>query len=318
MTIIDSSFILENIRRFNNNVKNLGGGYIRFWASEIYCFIRFGCSPDDYFRYEFFRKSNYERNKFITFRRSKKIIRENNNPEYAHVFNDKREFNSVFHGFIGRAWIDLSTSSNNEFEIFVRRYKQVLMKPVGGSQGRGIFLLTEENLPKLRLEDYRNYVAEEIVQQHSSMADLGGSSVNTIRVLTFGDEIVSCALKVGGEGVIVDNFNTRTKGLLFHLDRQYGVIDLPGVDIDLNRMIIHPQTKKLIVGFQIPNWDKVLALVKSATSVTPEVRYIGWDVAVRENDAVIIEGNYDPGHDVVQMNSQIGLYSEIKELNKRK
>ena len=43
--------------------------------------FRFGCSPDDYFRYEFYRKSNFEKNKFITYRTSKRIIKKYNDPE---------------------------------------------------------------------------------------------------------------------------------------------------------------------------------------------------------------------------------------------
>lgn len=33
----------------------------------------------------------------------------------------------------------------------------------------------------------------------------------------------------------------------------------------------------------------------------PQVRYVGWDVAVRENDVLLIEGNSYPGHDILQL-----------------
>ena len=69
-------FVWENMRRFNKNVQEiLNGKYVKAWTDEIYSILRFGCSPDDYFRYEFYRKSNFEKNKFITYRRSKKIIK---------------------------------------------------------------------------------------------------------------------------------------------------------------------------------------------------------------------------------------------------
>ena len=45
----------------------------------------------------------------------------------------------------------------------------------------------------------------------------------------------------------------------------------------------------------------------------PEVQYAGWDVAILEDGVAIIEGNRDPGHDVVQMIAQTGLYNKIRK-----
>lgn len=54
------------MRRFNKNVQEiLNGKYVKAWADEIYSMFRFGCSPDDYFRCEFYRKSNFEKTKLL-------------------------------------------------------------------------------------------------------------------------------------------------------------------------------------------------------------------------------------------------------------
>ena len=55
-------FVLEIIRRFNNNIIYLTNGKFFFvWIDELYSLIRFGSSPDDYFRYEFYKKSSFEK-----------------------------------------------------------------------------------------------------------------------------------------------------------------------------------------------------------------------------------------------------------------
>ena len=142
------------------------------------------------------------------------------------------------------------------------------------------------------------------------MASLNPSSVNTIRVLTFKGEVIACALRIGGDDAVVDNLHSN--GVCAHLDRNEGVIDALCIDNKLNKYLKHPRTGKLLVGFQVPNWEILIARVKEAATVVPEVEYIGWDVAVLDDDVAIIEGNHDPGHDVVQMIAQTGLWEKIK------
>lgn len=76
--------------------------------------------------------------------------------------------------------------------------------------------------------------------------------------------------------------------------------------------MFHPDSHYPLVGVKVPNWEICCSSVIEAAKVVPQVQYVGWDVAIPENDVAIIEGNHDPGHDVVQMIEQIGLYDEIK------
>jgi hypothetical protein len=41
----------------------------------------------------------------------------------------------------------------------------------------------------------------------------------------------------------------------------------------------------------MPHWGKVIALVSEAALVFPQVRTVGWDVAILEDKPIIIEGN---------------------------
>lgn len=77
------------------------------------------------------------------------------------------------------------------------------------------------------------------------------------------------------------------------------------------KYVYHPSTHKKLVGFEITLWSLVVEKVKETALVVPEVQYIGWDVAILKNSVALIEGNHDPGHDVVQMIAQNGLYQDI-------
>ena len=72
-------------------------------------------------------------------------------------------------------------------------------------------------------------------------------------------------------------------------------------------MYIIRRTHKKLIGFEIPLWDAIKQEVTKAAQLISEVAYIGWDVAILEDSVALIEGNHDPGHDVVQMIAQTGV-----------
>ena len=305
-------FLIDNYHRFNDHVKQFAGGrYFSCWKDEIYCALRFGCSPDDFFRYEFYKKSDFERDKFITYKRSQNIIRKYNDKEKNFIFDDKSEFNKWFKDYIKRDWIDLRTANRKDFESFLRKHGKAILKPVKGGQGRDIFILHTRDSETFEFERYRDYIAEELLIQDKKMKKLNPSSVNTVRVLTFKGKIIACALRIGGDNSVVDNLHSN--GVCAHLDLKTGVIDALCIDNKMQKYLYHPKTGIKLVGFCVPHWKEIRHIVLQASSLVPEVQYVGWDVAVLENGAAIIEGNRDPGHSVVQMIVQSGLYNKIRK-----
>lgn len=310
--MVTSKFIRDNISHFNSNIYRFyDGKYISAWLDEIGALLRFGCSPDDYFRYEFYRKSNYERDKFITYRRSKKIISKYNNPEKTDIFNNKVKFNTYFHDFICREWIDIDKSTESILDAFCEKHGRLIVKPVGGGQGHGIFVWDKDDIEsrKINLKTCTDCIAEEILVQHKKMKSLNPTSVNTVRVLTFHGKVIAAALRIGGTGAIVDNLHSN--GVCGHIDIETGLIDAPCIDMQYNKYVYHPATHLKLIGLEIPLWNLVIREVEKASLLLPEVQYIGWDVAILEDSIALIEGNHDPGHDVVQMIAQTGIYRNI-------
>lgn len=161
-------------------------------------------------------------------------------------------------------------------------------------------------------------ILEEIVHQHQSIAEFNESSVNTLRLITFvcadGEvKVMGAIFRMGRKGNVADNFHYH--GILAIVDVDTGVICTTGVDRDFKRYVVHPDSLKPIVGFKIPFWSEVLETVKKAAKVVPEVRYVGWDVAVGENGQIImIEGNKTPDQDGMQVPDQVGKWPMYKKL----
>lgn len=307
-------FLIDNAKRFCRNTKRFYPGHLaRAMADEVISFLILGASPDDYYRYAFYKKSWHERNQFITYRRSKRLIAQWNRNENSGMMHDKRLLNQALKPYLCREWLDLSSADEQSFRRFLERHSQILMKPYNGSGGKGIFILGRSESDDLNdiLERSRNYIAEELLKQHPDLEALNPSSVNTIRILMFKGQVLSATLKVGQAGSVVDNMCSN--GLYGNIDLSTGITDSHFLDIELNPHLIHPDTGKTLIGVQIPRWNEILETVNKANELLSDVDYIGWDVAVLKDRVAVIEANDAPGHDLsAQSSVQRGLYSRIK------
>ena len=121
------------------------------------------------------------------------------------------------------------------------------------------------------------------------MSALNPSSVNTIRAITFLKEgtvtLLAAYLRIGRDG-IVDNFCNG--GMLTPIDLNTGTLIYPAVDGENIAYDIHPITKKSIIGFKIPQWEEVKAMAIEAAHIVPQVRYVGWDIAISEKGLSLI------------------------------
>ena len=48
-------------------------------------------------------------------------------------------------------------------------------------------------------------------------------------------------------------------------------------------------------------YDEMVEMIKEASKVVKEVRFVGWDVGISEKGPCLIEGNDYPGHDICGM-----------------
>ena len=285
----------------------------------IWCVLRYGCGINDYFQYKFFYKKSFDRKKFIVARKWKKIVIACNGKLKVEEFDDKSIFYQNYSEFLGRDWIDLSKAEYEEFREFVVKYPVSMYKIKDGSGGNGIGILDYNAISDLEQKYLElramNVILEELIIQNHEMSDFNPSSVNTLRVVTINTgktiEIMNAVFRCGNGKGCTDNFHHL--GLAALIDIDTGIVYTQAIDKKNNRYIFHPSSNKQIVGFKIPYWENVLETVKRAADVNKNIRYVGWDIAIKNNGTIcIIEGNSASDPDVVQMPDQIGKWNIYK------
>ena len=225
-------------------------------------------------------------------------------------------FNQEFKDYLGRDWLDTKVCSKEEFYSFCKRNSTLFCKSPDGMFGKGIDIIHLANVSDLdRFYDTckkNKILLEEVLEQDCELAAFNNTAVNTIRVVTLicADDSVSimaAVIRLSRKGKFADNF--LHDGIASLIDVETGIVNTTGVDRKWNRYTIHPDSRKPIVGFQIPRWFEVVDMVKKAARVHPEVRYVGWDVTIKSSgEIVLIEGNPGADPDVTLIEDQVGKW----------
>ena len=78
-------------------------------------------------------------------------------------------------------------------------------------------------------------------------------------------------------------------------DKSEEVMLLIPISKDDNIFKVHPISHINLIGYKVPNFDKCINMVCECAKIVPDVKYVGWDVAITKNGVSLIEGNCYPG-----------------------
>jgi len=208
----------------------------------------------------------------------------------------------------------------------------VVLKPSGGSRGRGVHRLDRE--PQLALngrtvtpDEVRelvrtldDYLVTETVHQAAYARTVCPVSTNTVRMITFIDPdtnepFVARAVHRFGTPQTRPTDNWSRGGLCALVDLQTGVLG-PGVQHakrtggTIQWRSHHPDTGEAIEGVRIPRWEAICKALLGTVRSVPFLTYVGWDVAVTEDGFFVIEGNKNTDTDLLQVHG--GLLKDPK------
>ena len=316
-------------RRFNELYEGYGmtGCKFFYFADYLVSFVVNGASWKDYFGYKFYEKRWNGRNKYITFRRFNKMLSICNKQDCIKYLRDKSLFNERYADFLHRDVIDLKKCTKDDFIKFWESHSDVFVKEVLGYRGSSVWFYStkdtdgSELYDKFMHETNCHYIAESKLQQHEALAYFHPMSVNTIRIVTLYDDVkdivhfMFAKLRMGNHGAYLDN--THAGGISGNIDLITGVINTPGYSVTSNEEHIrHPYSGKQIIGFQIPYWEECKRFIEKAARVTPEVRYVGWDVVIlKDGDFALIEANDNADHDGQQIRYR-GMWKDYSDILK--
>ena len=301
-------------------------GKSRPWllCDMLRCAVKYNAGYIDYKIAQMYNLNDAQRRTVITRGISNNIVRRMNDKAYWHFFDDKTQFNELFKEWIPRKWLLINNSTTAEQLADMMTLPSLIGKPLEGSSGQGIYKYTPEDWAEgadaflTRLKADGIGILEEIVIQHSEMARMCPTSVNTCRIATLlGDKqegIVYGFLRIGN-GKVMDNVDCG--GMAARIDLDSGTLLTVGADKAGNTYTKHPITGTDIIGFTIPYWEEAKAMCLEAAKKVPQMRFVAWDVAITENGPTFIEGNSFPSHAVPQFAAHypdgIGILPEFRK-----
>lgn len=301
--------------------KETGNSVIYTLYDCIYALIRHGCLVKQYYYGGFYKQKEYIRKRAMTQRRLEKIISTYNDNNYIHLLENKNEFNTFFDEYVHRKWLYSNDMKKSDFMKLIENTDSIIIKPMNSQEGFGIQKLSTKEIDYTNLFDSLKtdkYMIEETVVQDNAM-NFGNASLNTIRIITFvGNDdkvhIIRAGLRVGIGDSIVDNFTQG--GVLYNIDVSTGIIIHPGISHTSDDIIYHPGTDIKMLGLGIPKWDEVVLTVQKAASQIPQVRFIGWDIAITSSDIELIEGNHNPGLFTMESLGSPGSFYDIMKFTR--
>jgi hypothetical protein len=299
--------------------------YKKLYNDVLYSTLVFGSMAQEYFAFDFYSKTYEERRKYITmYSRAQEFDEKINVKKATAVFYNKYKTYNAFKKYYGRKLIRIAPDIDNynEFYDFVVSMDKFVYKPTTLGSGKGIKLIqnyTPESLPAL-YDSFKadgECVIEEVIVQAPEMAAINPSSVNTMRMLTVittdGIRIVNPFLRMGRNNSFVDNAGSG--GVFALVDEESGIVCATPIDEDKNSYIFHPDSNMQLVGFKIPRWEEAKTLARELAKEVPEVRFVGWDLALTKDGWIMIEGNANailiPQQMLIHKGMKKDLYSLI-------
>ncbi len=272
----------------------------------IGCMLKYSASPNNYAKFEFYHLNSIQRKTYVTYGLSKKMIQTFNNPAYISVFENKLRFAEEFKNVYQRDYLNVTTMGFEEFEKFCQGKDKFICKPIDGSQGTNIKVYHIDNVKKMYAEIKGNYesgyMLEEWIQQHPTLNRIYPDAVNCLRIITVydGDEV---HFLTGGVtfGIETEIANGSQASIIAPVNLDTGFMDKPAATFGSILYEKHPKTNVKIQGVKIPFWDEVKDMLRTVCKHTPNVGYIGWDVAITPKGPIIIEGNTTPGYKYYQI-----------------
>ncbi len=153
----------------------------------------------------------------------------------------------------------------------------------------------------------KDFVVQEFVKQSSFLSALNPKSLNTFRVVSYlnqsGSHVLSVNIKVGGSGSYTDNYSTG--GLMCGVDEN-GKLKSRGFT-KKGEILDKTLTGIMLEGYDIPNYESIIQMVKLMHLKVPYFKLISWDIAMNEhNRPVLIEYNtYNQGFEQQMCNGPI-------------
>ena len=265
--------------------------------------IRYGASPRNYYWFGFYELDAKHRKTFVTHKLSEKMQRVNNKKDYRACLGNKYKLYENFSEYMRRKCYLSKECTETMLEELGEK---IIYKPLNGSQAQGVIVIVPKDYTKQQLTEYvkslPDGVLEQWIPQHEEMNKFNDRAVNIIRVVTArkGERFACLAatLTIANDKEFT---NASANAMFANIDIESGTVISDACDYNECIYECHPISGTRFKGFQVPYWQELIRMVEEASKVVPEIGYIGWDIAISPDGPVVVEGNYSPGYEWMQV-----------------
>ncbi len=319
-------------KSFNCTVKK-GKSRLFLIFDMLYNSLRYGTSFVDYFNFIFYEKTHSQKKEYATMGIMYNFHKKLNAKLAIPKVDDKKQFRENFKKYNGDSYIFTKEQYAEAIKkISAKIDTKIVVKDPKSTAGKGVAIynivktsndiLVNEQKVSTFVKDHLNtnecLYFEDFIVQHNNINNISPTAVNTIRMITLitntGEvEVIGSVFRIS-INCKIDNYSAGN--LAAEIDVKTGIVISGGV---IKRAScdkfheIHPITKQPILGFKIPFWNEIINMIKEAALVVPEVRTIGWDVAITNDKPIIIEGNNAWNKDTWQIPAVKGKLKMIQK-----
>ncbi len=312
-------------KKMRASVERRGEDFDKLYPMLKESMVKYHWDTYEFFIYHYQDLTPEERLTFVPEYEKNVFCDKVNNWKSAKVFESKWKTYQTYKDYFGRECCLLSKDflekKDEALFSFLSKHSSFILKPDSSSQGRGVSIIHAADVDeaveiiKSKIQKKKGlFVLEELIRQSSELGAFHPSSVNSIRlrVFRFDDrmEVLPSNLRLGRGGSVVDN--TGKGGISASLNEE-GIV-VTACDENGTRYETHPDSGLKIIGYQVPRWDEAVALANKLCQIVPDVRYVGWDLALTDKGWVVIEGNDKGMFEGIQMPLQKGFRPRLEKI----
>lgn len=267
-----------------------------FQIKAVWNYLLYGTSFSEFAGYGFYHKTRKEKLTYMTRRYMFRFFDTYDPKEFRDRIGNKAQAEEYYGQFLKRDQFRFS-EGRDAFLAFAEKHPRVFIKKAvgwGGESARVEAVDTPEKAEEVWSSLNAEFVVEPVIENHPALKAIHPDSLNTIKVtvlmLEKGPEVQTAMIRFGNR-TVVDNIHSG--GLGAGVNIETGCVETEAFDKHFIRYAVHPVTNMPIKGFTVPGWEAVKQLACQTASVTPELRYSSWDIAVTPNGPIMIEGNWD-------------------------
>jgi len=268
-------------------------------------FLKHKIGYTDYFKGNYINLTEEQKKNYVTSKNYINVLAYLNPKPYRVITLNKLVFNNLFKDYLKREYLDVRRSSEEDIKKFLKGKDSVFAKPITDFGGHGISKIDVKDIKdiqkfKQELLNKKQYLLEEGLKQNKVLNEINPDCVSSFRIIT---------LYKDGEVFTFDHvirigLDSDPALACFDGDMRINENGTPASGMWDDNGTLHE--KHPLTGYEIKNLKKIpyvkeaIEMVKEAATLVPELRYIGWDVAITETGPAIIEGNECPSYGPTQ------------------